>query len=168
MAVIFLNFITWVNFIIVLCANLNLDVYIICIVVLNMSENPYPGDIVQIRGKSKLIPILKQFSPKLKCISPFDIEDVSEAFAMLIDETDRTFEMNGNVFKVFSLMLDNSEITLPEVAFDVVERGNAGMDDLGASLTIQSNFDDENTDRRKAEELMIHHMAAESIQSAFR
>lgn len=133
-----------------------------------MSENPLPGDIVQIKGKSKLISILRQFSPTMKCLSPFDIEDVNEAFATLLEIEDRDFIMNGQELKVFKLMLENgSDIVLPETAFDIVERGNVG-DDLGATLTIQSNFEDEITDRRRAEELMIHHMAAESIQVAFR
>ena len=132
-----------------------------------MSENPLPGDIVQIKNKSKLIPILRQFSPNLKCISPFDLEDISEAFATLLEIESLPFIMNGKELKVFKLMLENgSDIILPEAAFDIIERGT--VDDLGATLTLQANFDDENNDRRRAEELMIHHMAAESIQNAFR
>lgn len=134
-----------------------------------MSENPLPGDIVQIKVKSKLISILRQFSSNLKCISPFDLDDVSEAFATLLEVVERSFAMNGKDYKVFNMMLENgNDITLPECAFDIVERGDMGGDELGATMTIQSNLDDENTDRRKAEELMIHHMAAESIQVAFR
>lgn len=132
-----------------------------------------PGTNVLITNQEDLVWILNRFSPTLECISPFSIEEIADHYATLVEvvQAPPDYPEMGD----FAVLLfeNGKDIVLPLHGFAPI------------NMKIEE-FDDEDTVHQPAKEFahyvprdivaddvpsnttIVHDMAAECIQSAFR